>query len=221
MNRAAELATRLRLIAITEDPTAGDPRCLVAVRATLRGGAPAIQLRAKTLGAAEMLELARQIREETRAAGALFFLNDRLDVALLAGADGVHLGDDDLPLAAARRLAPPPFLIGSSVDTPDEARTAAGAGADYLGVGPVYRTTSKAGVGKPIGPGGAGEAAKAVSIPVVGIGGIGPGRAGAVVRAGAAGVATIRAIMAAADPEAATRALLREITAAATGPQNS
>ena len=220
MNRTAELAPRLRLIAITDDPSVGDRRCLAAVRATLRGGAPAIQLRAKMLGAAEMLELARRIREETIAAGALFFVNDRLDLALLAGADGVHLGEDDLPLPAARRLAPPPFLIGRSVDTSAEARAAARAGADYVGIGPIYRTNSKQDVGEPIGPAGAGEAAKAVSIPVVGIGGIGPGRAGAVVRAGAAGVATIRAIMAAADLEVATRTLLREIADAAPAPQN-
>jgi thiamine-phosphate pyrophosphorylase len=110
----ADLARRLRLIVVT-DPDCGAGRDVVeVVRAALRGGAPAIQLRMKDAAAREMTALARALREETRAAGALLFVNDRVDVALAAGADGAHVGQDDLPVAAARRIAPPGLLIGVS-----------------------------------------------------------------------------------------------------------
>jgi thiamine-phosphate pyrophosphorylase len=124
------LAGRLRLVVVT-DPLCGEGRSVVeVVRAALRGGAPAVQLRWKDAPAREMAELARALRMETRAAGALLFVNDRLDVALAAGADGVHLGQDDLPASAARSVAPPGFLIGVSAETADLARRARAEGAD-------------------------------------------------------------------------------------------
>lgn len=203
------LAGRLRLVVVT-DPACGAGRTVVeVVRAALGAGAPAVQLRWKEALAREMVELARALATETRPRGALLFVNDRLDVALAAGADGVHLGQEDLPAAAARRVAPAGFLVGVSAETVELARRATADGADYVGVGPVFATASKADAGAAVGPPRVAEVAAAVEIPVVGIGGIGTVNAAEVVRAGAAGVAVISAVMQAADPEAATRALLR------------
>ncbi|MDP9348249.1 MAG: thiamine phosphate synthase [Gemmatimonadota bacterium] len=183
------------------------------VRAALRGGAPAVQVRAKTETARETVELARVLREETRVVGALLFVNDRVDVALVAGADGAHLGDDDLPLAAARAVVPSGFLLGRSADTTEQALRAREEGADYVGVGPVYATATKADAGSPIGLSRISAVAAVVGIPVVGIGGIEASNAAEVVRAGAAGVAVIRAVMAAPDPEEVVRRFLRSVDA--------
>lgn len=202
------LIERLRLIVVT-DPDCGRGRDVVdVVRAALRGGAPAIQLRMKDGAARDMAALARTLLAETRPAGALLFVNDRVDVAVAAGADGVHVGQDDLPAAAARRISPPGFLIGVSAETVELARRAQADGADYVGVGPVYATGSKADAGDAVGVAHIAEVAAAVRIPVVGIGGITAGNASQVLRAGAAGVAVIGAVMRADDPEAAIRALL-------------
>lgn len=199
---------RLRLIVVT-DPDCGDGRDMVdVVRAALRGGAPAIQLRMKDAPAREMAAVARALLIETRPMGALLFINDRMDVALAVGAEGAHLGQDDLPAAAARRIAPSGFLIGVSAETPELARQAEADGADYVGVGPVYATGSKADAGDAVGTARVTEVAAAVRIPVVGIGGIAIANAGEVIRAGAAGIAVIGAVMRAEDPEAATRTLL-------------
>ncbi|HEU4558049.1 MAG TPA: thiamine phosphate synthase [Longimicrobium sp.] len=207
---AAGLAPRVALIVIT-DPDCGGRAVVDVVCAALRAGAPSIQLRGKDQPAREQVELARALRAETRAAGALLWVNDRLDVALTAGADGVHLGQDDLPLEAARRIVPAGFLIGISAETAELALAAERGGADYVGTGPVYATGSKADAGDAVGCERITEVARAVRIPVVGIGGIGAANAGEVVRAGAAGVAVISAVMRAPDPEAATRELLRAV----------
>ena len=204
---APELRERLRLIVVT-DPECGGRDLADVVRAALRGGAPAIQLRIKDATAREMADAARALLAETRAAGALLFVNDRVDVALAAGADGAHVGQDDLPAAAARRIAPPGFLVGVSAETADLALKAQANGADYVGVGPVYATGSKADAGDAVGTERIAEVAAAVRIPVVGIGGITIGNAPPVLQAGAAGIAVISAVMRADDPEAAVRALL-------------
>lgn len=211
-----ELARRLSLIMVTDEPTA-DRSLIATVRAALRGGAPAIQLRAKHATAREMVELAQLLLQDTRAAGALLFVNDRLDVALAASADGGHLGQDDLPLAAARRLVPPGFLLGASVETPEQARQAEATGADYLGAGPIFVTDSKPDAGRPIGLDGLAQVVAAVGIPVVAIGGIDPANAVAVRGAGAVGIAVIRAITGAADPERQVRTLLRLMSAPPSG----
>lgn len=204
----ADLRERLRLVVVT-DPDCGAGRDVAdVVRAALRGGAPAIQLRMKDAPAREMAEVARTLLAETRAAGALLFINDRVDVAIAVGADGAHVGQDDLPAEAARRIAPRGFLLGVSAETVELAHRAEADGADYVGVGPVYATGSKADAGDAIGVGRIAEVASAVRIPVVGIGGITIANAPAVVHAGAAGVAVISAVMRADDPEAAVRALL-------------
>ena len=205
------LADRLRLIVVTDADCGGRDLASV-VRAALRGGAPAIQLRMKDAAAREMVEMAQALLAETRPAGALLFVNDRVDVAVIAGADGAHVGQDDLPVSAARRVSPPGFLLGVSAESVELALQAEAEGADYVGVGPVYATGSKADAGEPIGLGRIAEVAAAVKIPVVGIGGIAVGNARAVVESGAAGVAVISAVMRADDPESATRDLLRATT---------
>jgi thiamine-phosphate pyrophosphorylase len=208
---SADLRASLRLLLVT-DPDAGEGRAMLdVVRAALRAGVPAVQLRDKAASARALTELARALRDATRDAGALLFVNDRVDVAIAAGADGAHVGADDVPVAAARRIAPPGFLLGASADSVDEARAAVAAGADYVGTGPVYATGSKADAGAPVGGERIAAVAAAVAVPVVGIGGIDAANAAAVVRAGAAGVAVISAVMRATDPEAATRALLRAV----------
>lgn len=206
-----DLRDRLRLIVVT-DPDCGAGRTVAdVVRAALRGGAPAIQLRMKDASAREMADAARALLAETRAAGALLFINDRVDVALAAGADGAHVGQDDLPVAAARTIAPPGFLLGVSAETAELARAAQADGADYVGVGPVYATGSKADAGDAVGAERIAQVAAAVRIPVVGIGGITIDNAPPVIRAGAAGVAVISAVMRAPDPEAAVRGLLAPV----------
>lgn len=199
----------LRLIVITDRVQAAPRDVLDTVQQALQAGAPAIQLRDKTLGARELYELALKLRTLTREAGALLFINDRLDVALAAGADGVHLGPDDVPLAAARRAAPG-LLIGVSTDDPEEARQAERAGADYIGCGAVFGTTSKADIGdEAIGTDRLRAVVEAVRIPVVGIGGINTSNVEQVAHTGASGAAVIGAVMKAADPAQAVHSLLR------------
>jgi thiamine-phosphate diphosphorylase len=134
----AALAERLRLIVITDGSLAAPRSVIEVVAAALAAGAPAVQLRDKHASAAELLDLAQALRALTRSTRTLLFVNDRLDVALAAGADGVHLGPDDLPVGAVRRCAPPGFLIGFSTDDADGARRAVREGADYIGCGAVY-----------------------------------------------------------------------------------
>lgn len=200
----------LRLIVVTDRRLASPRTVEEVVRAALEAGAPAVQLRDKAAPPRALLEQARALLPIVHAAGALLFVNDRIDVALAAGADGVHLGPDDLPVAAARHLAGPEFLIGYSTDSPDLARRAQADGASYIGCGAVFGTaTKKEAAGENIGPDRLAQVVDAVAIPVVGIGGITPENIGAVAGSGAAGVAVVSAIMAAPDPQSAAGALLR------------
>jgi thiamine-phosphate pyrophosphorylase len=205
--------TPFRLCAITDVTGRPGLTHAAAAGAALAGGAPCIQLRAKNHPAAALLAEARAIRQAARAAGALFILNDRLDVALAAAADGVHLGQDDLPAARARRLLPPGTLLGISTHTLEQARRAVGDGADYIGVGPVFPTSTKETGYAPVGLAGLSAIAAAVAVPVVAIGGITPADAPRVIRAGAMAVALISALMAAQDITGATRAVLDRLAA--------
>jgi len=207
-----DLAERLRVIVITDRILARPREVGDVVDAALSAGAPAVQLREKALPPRDVLPLARRLRAATRAAQALFLVNDRLDLALAIGADGVHLGPDDLPVDAARRIAPPGFLIGYSADTPSTARAAIAADADYIGCGTVFPTSTKKDAGSVIGPEGLAAVVAAVEAPVVAIGGITPARAPEVFRAGAAGCAVVSAVMAAPDPARAVRELLQART---------
>jgi len=202
-----ELASRLRVLVITSPRPAGGRDLLEVLGECVAAGATAIQLRDKAASARDLVALARAVRGLVGGAPVLLTVNDRLDVALAAGVDGVHLGPDDLPVRAARRVAPPPFVIGYSTDDPTEARAAALAGADYLGVGAVYGTRSKPGLAREaIGPERVREVRLASGLPCVGIGGITPDNAGPVFRTGA-GVAVLSAVMGAPDPGAVVRRL--------------
>lgn len=201
---------RLQLMVLT-DPNTGGRDLLEVVAAALQGGASSVQLRVKEGGAAGMVELGRALRDLTRERGALLLVNDRLDVALAVAADGVHLGDDDLPLAASRSIAPRPFLLGRSVDDAAEAAMAEREGADYLGIGPVYGTPSKPDAAPPVGLAGVTAVRRATRLPVVAIGGVDAENAEEVAAAGAHGVAVIRAVMQAPDPAEASRRLLQAV----------
>lgn len=203
------LRRALRLIVITDAGLAGPGRVSAVVEDALGAGARAIQLRDKDASAGELLRQARQLRTLTRAWDALLFVNDRFDVALGAEADGVHLGPDDLPVDAVREAAPPGFLIGASTDDPKTARALEAAGADYIGCGAVFPTSTKKDAGEVIGVEGLARVAASVTLPVIGIGGVTPGGAREIAaRSGAAGVAVIGAVMGAQDPGAVVRKLL-------------
>lgn len=182
--------------------------------AAIAGGATIVQLREKTLTTRQFVEAAERAREIARRAGVPLIINDRVDVALAVDADGVHVGPDDLPVALARRLLGPHKIVGASAGTIEEAVAAERDGADYLGVGSVFATPSKADAGEPIGIARLREIARAVHLPVVGIGGIGPDNASEVIAAGAAGAAAVSAVVGAEDVAAATRQLVEVVRAA-------
>jgi len=172
--------------------------------AAIVGGADAVQLRAPELHDRDLLPLAAELASACRAAGTLFIVNDRLEVAIAAAADGVHLGQGDEPDRAGA-LLPPGMVLGVSVETPEQARRAARLGAAYLGV-TVWPTATKPGA-RPLGLNGLRAVCAATSLPVIGIGGIDAGNAAQVLAAGARGVAVVSAVAAADDMVAATRAL--------------
>ncbi|MFC6974773.1 thiamine phosphate synthase [Halomicroarcula sp. GCM10025709] len=180
------------------------------VEEAIAGGVGVVQLREKDRSARERYELGRRLRTLTREAGVTFVVNDRVDIAQAVDADGVHLGDSDLPVPVARGLLGEDAVVGRSVSFVEDAREAERAGADYLGVGAVYATGSKDDIEDDeyaIGTDRLAEIATAVDIPVVGIGGITADNAADVAAAGADGVAVITAITGAEDPQTATREL--------------
>ncbi len=172
----------------------------------IRGGARIVQLREKEYAARDFYELALRFREITARAGVLLVINDRLDIALAAGADGVHLGRDDLPVAAARRLAPE-LLIGASTHSREDALAVQREGADYLNIGPIFPTRTKAGLHRFLGPGAIAEIGRDLAIPFTVMGGITADNIGEVLAAGAHRVAVVTAITRAPDIAAATRSL--------------
>jgi thiamine-phosphate diphosphorylase len=192
-----------RLYVIT--PDASPERVKEIAASAIRGGADVIQLRHKTLPRGELLSLARELR---RLVGqALLIVNDHVDIAMLSEADGVHLGPDDLSVAAARRVAGDRLLIGASASSPDAARRAIAAGADYVGSGPAFATPIKS-EKKVIGPVGIAEIVKAVApVPVFAIGGIDERNIKELTALAIHRVCVIRAVGDAADPEQATRRL--------------
>lgn len=170
----------------------------------LLSAASVLQLRFKGMPRADLLRIAGWARRLTAERGALLVVNDDLEAALAAGADGVHLGQEDLPLAEARRRAGPGLVIGVSTHDLDQVARAVAGGADYLGFGPVYPTGSKANPDPVVGPGGLAAAVRAAApVPVVAIGGITPERAPAIAAAGARAAAVISAVNRAADVRAA------------------
>lgn len=202
---AANLVARLAVYLVA-DPEQTNRNLLDDVNAALAGGVTAVQLRAKSLPDREMLELARRIATACAKTDALFIVNDRIDIAMAAGAGGIHLGVDDLPIEDARRIGGRSLYIGFSPETDQQAAEAAGRGADYLGVGPVYGTASKSDAGDAIGPAAIRRRAQVAGLPIIGVGGITPTNASEVIGAGAVGVAVIGSILRADDPgDAASR----------------
>lgn len=195
-----------RLHVLTDLEAPADP--LDVVDAALAAGAPVIQVRAKGVPDRTLLSLAGFVVERCRGAEATCLIDDRVDVALAVGADGVHLGDEDLPVDVARRLLGPDAIVGATARNPEAARARVAEGADYLGVGPTYATTTKVGLPDPLGPAAVGEVAAAVDVPVVAISGITLERVPEVLAAGVHGIAVVAAVSRAADPQRATADLL-------------
>jgi thiamine-phosphate pyrophosphorylase len=203
----------LTLYVLTDRQISGRPH-EEQVELAIRGGATAIQLREKALPAREVVEIGRRIAPMCRRSGVLFIVNDRADIAVACEADGVHVGQDDLPVSVARRIMGTAKVVGVSAGTVEEAVRARHQGADYLGVGSVFATSSKSDAGDAIGVEALGRIARAVRIPVVGVGGITAGNAAAVIGAGAAGVAVITAVVGEGDIGAAARRFRETIDAA-------
>lgn len=176
--------------------------------AALRGGARLIQLRDKRSDLRRLLAATRTLRAACREAGGLLVVNDRLDVALAAEADGVHLGQEDLPAALARPLLGAGRLLGVSTNRPEEATAAEQAGADYVGAGPAYPTGTKERARPVLGPEGLRAIRAATRLPILAVGGITLERVPEILAAGADGVAVISAIVGTTDVAAATRAFL-------------
>ena len=183
-------------------------------RMAVAGGADTVQYRQKTGHTRDMIETARAMRDICARSGVPLIVNDRIDVALAADAHGVHLGQDDFPVALARNLLAAERIIGVSAGNLDEARRGIADGADYVGFGPIFPTGSKSDAGEAQGLEKLADFARAVRAPVIAIGGIGARNAPSVVTSGAHGVAVISAVCCQADPEAATRKLSNLIQSA-------
>jgi len=193
---------------VTDETVSGGRSHAEIARQATAGGAGVIQLRDKTRSCSELVRIGREIAIIARGAGAGFVVNDRLDVAIACGADGVHLGQGDVPCGVARQIAPPGFIIGVSVGSVAEARNAEHEGADYVALSPVFATGSKPDAGPGHGLAIVRQIRSAVRIPVIAIGGIGPENAGEVIDAGADGVAVISAITGAPDITGAARRMV-------------
>ncbi len=190
----------LRLVAITDDAEDRRGTLVDRVAAAVRGGATSVQVRLKTAPPREVVEITQAIIIRTSVP---VIVNDRADIALAAGAAGVHVGEADLPVAAIRRFAPANFLIGASLGS--DAELANAKGADYVGIGPVFGSDSKSNAGSAIGVDGFERLAAMVEVPAVAVGGITADRALQITVHGAVGVAVINAIFRADDPERAAR----------------
>jgi thiamine-phosphate pyrophosphorylase len=206
---ADRLRAALRLYLLADTGLVPPDRLPEVVRAALRGGVTAVQLRAKTETTLEQLELARSLNAICAPAGVAFIVNDRVDVALAADADGAHvghIGEEDLSPQDARRLLGAEAIVGVSVGTPNEAHMATSQGATYVSAGPMFATSTKANAGPAAGEPLLRSVRAATGLPLVVIGGITAERSASLFAAGADGVCVGAAILRASDPEAAARA---------------
>ena len=204
------------LYVILDGQASGGRRLDELLDAVLAGGCRLVQLREKTMPPAEIFPLAQALRRRCREAGALFIVNDRVDLALAVEADGAHVGQDDLPAREARRLLPPPMILGVSTHNADQARRARDDGADYVAVGSMFPTGSKIGF-ELVGPELVRRVRADIPVPLVAIGGITRDNLSQVIEAGADAVAVISAIGNARDPAAAVREFLETIRSARGG----
>jgi thiamine-phosphate pyrophosphorylase len=184
------------------------------VAAAVRGGATVVQLREKTADTREFVEEAMAIQGFLSARGVPLIINDRIDVAQAVDADGVHLGQKDMPIDLARKLVGPDMIVGISAESVADAVAAEQAGADYLGVSPIFDTPTKTDTASALGLAGLRKIRKRVDLPLVGIGGLSAKNAAQVIAQGADGVAVVSAIVSADDPETAARELLRIVSGA-------
>ncbi len=202
------------LYLVTDRPLSRGRPSAEIVREAVAGGATCVQLREKSGDTREFLEEARALRAATRELGVPLIVNDRVDVALAVEADGVHLGQRDMPIADARRIGPPGWIVGVSAESVADAIRAEREGADYVGVSPVFATPTKTDTASPLGLEGLRAIRAATKLPLVAIGGIQAGNAREVIRAGADGLAVVSAIVSADSPRQAAAQLKREIAAA-------
>ncbi|MEU7952385.1 MULTISPECIES: thiamine phosphate synthase [Micromonospora] len=202
-----------RLHLITDTRPGRDPLAVLRAALPVAGADLVVQVRVEDDATdREAYELARLVVDACRPYGAQCLVNDRLHVALAVDAAGGHVGADDLPVRAARRVLGPDAVLGATAREPVTARAAVDAGASYLGVGPCHVTTTKFGLPEPIGPEGIRAVAEAVTVPVIAIGGVTASSVPALRAAGAYGVAVVGALSGAADPAHATAELLRALT---------
>ena len=194
------------LYLVTDRGLARGRTTLEIVSAAVDGGASVVQLREKDCSTRDFIEQALAIKEFLKDRAVPLIINDRVDVAQAVKADGVHLGQTDMPLETAKRILGDSMIIGISAESLQDAIDAEKGGADYLGVSPIYATPTKTDTAAPLGLKGLGEIRKAVKLPLVGIGGLTRENSGDVIRNGADGVAVVSAIVAADDPEAAAKA---------------
>ena len=180
------------------------------VEASIKGGVTCVQLREKSCSTREFIAEARALKPLLQSQDIPLIINDRVDVALAIEADGVHLGQDDMALEDARKLLGPARIIGISAECLEDAIRAETAGADYIGISPVFATPTKTDTAEPLGLEGVKTIRAAVNLPLVGIGGIGPHNGGEVIKSGADGLAVVSAIVSASCPETAAR-ILREL----------
>ena len=200
------------LLCLVTDRTLGDEAAMVdRIAAAVAGGVDMVQIREKDMPGGLLLELADEINSAT-GGRSLLMINERADVALATGAAGVQLGEEGLPVSTAKQILGPDRLVGRSVHSIEGAVEAVGHGADLLVVGTMYETRSHPGAAA-IGPSLVREIAKRCNVPMIGIGGINPGNLGEVLHAGASGVAVIRNILGADDPEEAARSLKQAMLA--------
>lgn len=185
------------------------------VSEAVAGGVTCVQLREKECNTREFLHEASLLAALLKPLGLPFIINDRVDIALAVGADGVHLGQKDMPIGYARQLGPPGWIVGVSAESLEDAIQAEREGADYIGVSPVFSTATKLDTIQPLGLAGLRQIRAAVRIPLVAIGGIHCGNAGEVMHAGANGLAVVSAIIAADSPRAAATAIRKEVDLAA------
>ncbi|HDP69894.1 MAG TPA: thiamine phosphate synthase [Actinobacteria bacterium] len=184
---------------------------LDVVEAAIEGGATVIQFREKNKNTVELFKIARELHRRTRAANVPLIINDRLDIAQAVGAEGVHLGKEDMPVKVARRILGRSAIIGASCGNVKDALKAESDGADYIGVGPIFPTITKKNARKPIGIDGLIDIKNYVDIPVVAIGGISSDNIQSVMEAGADGVAIISAVAVAPDMKEESHVLFEKI----------
>ncbi len=184
---------------------------LSIVRSAVQGGVSCVQIREKNCSTREFIEETLILKEFLKKQNIPLFVNDRVDVAMAVGADGVHLGQKDLPFLMAKKIVGDSMIVGISAETPEDASRAEKEGADYIGVGPIYLTSTKADTGEPLGLDGLLHIRRLVKIPIVAIGGLNPSNAKSAIQCGADGIAVVSAIVSAKNPETAARELKKII----------